>query len=101
MSVDKDGTLGFSDIKTINYTPQTVNGFSLFPNPFLQSSSINIQCKGAKQVVITDYLGSIVFLSTVDRQPLSVNTQQFTKGLYIVQITTTNGELKTQKLIVE
>ena len=31
----------------------------------------------------------------------TINTKQFTKGLYIVQVATTNGEIKTQKLIVE
>ncbi len=100
VSVDKDGKTNYSEVRNIEYRTRN-NELRIFPNPVLQSSWINIQCKGAKQVVITDYLGSIVFLSTVDRQPLSVNTQQFTKGLYMVQVTTTNGELKTQKLIVE
>ena len=100
VSVDKDGKISYSEVKQVVISKEQV-AINIYPNPVLQSSWIHIQCKGAKQVVITDYLGSIVFLSTVDRQPLSVNTQQFTKGLYIVQVTTTNGELKTQKLIVE
>ena len=101
VSVDKDGTQGFSEIKTINYKPQTVNGFSLFPNPVLLSCRISIQCKGMKEVRVDDCLGRIVFQSTVNCQLLTVNTKNFNKGLYIVQVVTDKGEVKTQKLVIE
>ena len=101
ISIDKDGTPGYSDIKTINYKPQTVNGFSLYPNPVLLNSRINIECKGAKELLIIDYLGKEVFADKTNRNSYIIHLKSFIKGIYVVKVVTTNGEVKTQKLVVE
>ena len=100
VSVDKDGKTSFSDVRTINLQHSTPD-FTVFPNPVLLDSRINIVCKGMKQVRIMNCSGQTIQQLNNTTEHQTINTKQFTKGLYIVQVATTNGEIKTQKLIVE
>ncbi len=97
--VDKDGSKTYSEVKTLNFKLQTLNSVSVFPNP--AKDIVNIECVGAKQLLIIDYLGRTVYQSTVDSRPLTVSTKQLTKGIYVVKAIMNNGEIKTEKLLVE
>ena len=99
VSVDKDGTPGFSEIKTINYKPQTLNGFSLFPNP--TKDFVTISCKGMTEVRIINSLGQEISRQEPRNDVIIINTQSFNKGVYIVQVITDSGSVKNQKLIIE
>ena len=98
--VDKDGSKTYSEVKNVELGIRNL-GVSIYPNPVLLSSRINIECKDAKEVMIIDYLGKEVYRSTVDSRPLTVNTKQFSKGIYIVKAVMNNGAIKTEKLVVE
>ncbi len=97
-SLDREHKKEYSQIKSINLSPNIK--FSLYPNP--TKNFVNIQCKeGIKQLLITDYLGKKVYQSTVNGQQSTVNCKQLPKGLHIVQITTTKGNMLNEKLVIE
>jgi len=98
-SIDFDGKKQYSEIRTLNIKPQTLNGVGIFPNP--AKAFVTVECKGAKELLMIDYLGKVVYRSTVSSRPLTINTKQFVKGIYVVKVILNDGELKTEKLIVE
>ena len=63
---------------------------------------VTIDCKNAKQLQIIDYLGrEVCSKNTFDTQYSTITVNQLNKGIYIVKITSTKGEIFTEKLIVE
>jgi hypothetical protein len=97
--VDKDGSKTYSEIKSVDRRPSTVNSISVYPNP--AKDLVTIECAGVKELLIIDYLGREVYRSTVDSRPLTVNTKQFNKGIYVIKAIMNNGAIKTEKLVVE
>jgi uncharacterized repeat protein (TIGR01451 family) len=104
--IDKDGSISYSAIRNVELGIRNV-GISVYPNP--AKDLVNIECAGAKQLLIIDYLGKTVkqFNNITQhqtpnaKQTITLNTQQFNKGIYIVQATMNNGEVKSEKLVVE
>ncbi len=96
--VDKDGSKTYSEIRQLAIDNRQM-AINIFPNP--AKDIVNIECVGAKQLLIIDYFGRTVHQSTVDSRPLTVNTKQLIKGIYVVKAVMNNGEIKTEKLVVE
>jgi phosphoribosylaminoimidazole (AIR) synthetase len=72
----------------------------VFPNP--ARNMVNIECIGAKEILIVDYLGKTISNEKViNSQNATINVQGFAKGVYLVKAIMINGEIKTEKLIVE
>ncbi len=96
--VDKDGKTNYSETKllTINNKLSTIN---IYPNP--ANSVATVECSNAKELLIIDYLGKIIYTDKINRTSYIVNLKSFVKGVYIVKAILNNGELKTSKLIVE
>jgi len=98
-SVDFDGRKQYSETRTLNLRPQTLNSIIIYPNP--AKDYVTVECKSGKELMIIDYFGSAVYRSKIENRPLTVNLKQFAKGLYLVKVKANNGEMKTEKLIVE
>jgi hypothetical protein len=96
--VDKDGSKTYSEIRNVELGIRNV-GISIYPNPAIEQ--VTITCKNAKEILVIDYLGKPVYQSTVDSRPLTVNTKQLVKGIYVVKAIMINGQIKTEKLVVE
>ncbi len=96
-SVDLDGRKQYS--QTLNLKPQTLNNISVYPNP--AKEQITVSCKGAKELMIIDYLGRVVYQLNNITVHQTINTKQFTKGLYLLQVKTINNEVYNEKLLVE
>jgi len=98
-SVDKDGYKDYSEVRQIAMGNGQL-GISVYPNP--AKDFITIDCKGAKEFKIIDYLGRVVTHKKIINYQLSIiNIQDFAKGMYIVQIATDKGEVLNKKLLVE
>ncbi len=98
-SIDKNGKKDYSETRTLNFKPQTLNSVSIFPNP--ARDIVTISCKGAKELLIIDYLGRIVKQFNNPTEHQTLNTKQFTKGLYIVKVVTANGATVVSKFVKE
>ncbi len=96
--VDKDGSKRYSEIRNVELGIRN-KAISVYPNP--AKDIVNIECLGAKELLIIDNLGRTVYRSTVNSQPLTVNTKQMSKGIFIVKAMMNNGDIKTEKLVVE
>ena len=98
--VDKDGSKSYSEIKRVTLTEkQETTNVNIFPNP--AKNFVNIHSKGAKEILITDYLGKIIQRFNNPTEHRTVNIKQFTKGIYIIKVLMNNGEIKTEKLVIE
>lgn len=97
--VDKDGSKTYSDVKQIRLNESTDKRINIYPNP--AKTTVNIECAGAKEITITDYLGKIVYQSTRKLTSYSVHLTSYIKGIYIVKATMNNGEIKIEKLVIE
>ncbi len=102
-SIDKDGKKQYSEVRTLNLKPQTLNSVSIYPNP--AKDLVTIECKGAKELLIIDCLGRIVYKQILrqtqngNSQSSVINVQGFTKGLYIVKAITNNNQTVYTKFI--
>lgn len=96
-SVDFDGRKKYSETRTLNLKPQTLNGVSIYPNP--AKDIVTVECKGAKELLTIDYLGRIVYQSTVYSQPFTVNIKQLPKGIYAVKAMMVNNEIAITKFV--
>ncbi len=98
-SIDKDGYKDYSEVRQIAMGNGQL-AISVYPNP--AKDFITIDCKGAKEFKIIDYLGRLVTHKKIINYQLSIiNVQDFAKGMYIVQIVTDKGEVLNKKLLVD
>ena len=96
--VDKDGKFVYSEIRNLEFGIRNWS-INIYPNP--AKDVLTIETVGGKQLLIIDNLGKTVYQLKVNSEKLIVNTKQFTKGIYIIKLTMNNGDIKTEKLIVE
>ena len=98
-AVDYNGKKNYSTIQQITIKHQTPNSVSVFPNP--AKDLVNVSCENAKQVMIIDYLGRVVYADKINRTSYIVNLTSLLKGLYIVEIVTNKGEVRNEKFVIE
>jgi hypothetical protein len=98
-SVDFDGRKQYSTVQQINTKPQTPN-IAVFPNPATTTINITSQ-QNIQQIKLINQLGQTLqqFIN-LNAKHQKINVEQFSKGVYIIQITTSNGEIKTQKIVL-
>lgn len=96
----KDGEKVYSAIKkiTIDFKQATLR---VYPNPAV--SKVTVECSNAKEIVIVDCNGRVINKQVIDS--LNSNTTfinyQLLRGVYFVRAITSNGSIKTEKLIVQ
>ena len=96
--LDKDGSKEYSGISNVELGIRNT-GVKVYPNP--AKDMVTIECAGAKELLVIDYLGRTIQQLKVNSEQLIVNTKQFGKGVYVVKAILKNGEVKTEKLVVE
>ena len=97
--VDNDGSKTYSEVKQVAISNEKL-AISIFPNPVLLDSRITINCKGAKEIVITDYTGRVVYTDKTNRISYTVNLKSFATGTYFVRMIV-NGEIQVARFVVE
>jgi len=97
--VDKDGSKTYSTVQQITIKHQTPN-IAIYPNPAKDVVTITSK-EGIKAITIINQLGQAIKQINNPTQNQTINIKKFLKGIYIVQITTTNGEIRNEKLILE
>lgn len=95
--IDKDGKTDYSNIRTLNFKPQTLNSFNLYPNP--AQNQLYFTGSDIKQVVITDNYGRTIKQINNPSSQQAINIQHFSSGLYFIKATLQNGTIRNQKFI--
>ena len=91
---------------TVNFTSIAGlenNKFSVYPNPASGTVFVSAQAPGEAIVRIYNIAGEIVYSETMwasKSNPASIDTEEFTSGLYIIEITQ-NNNAQSQKLIIK
>lgn len=68
---------------------------SVYPNPVKDVLNIDTQ-ENTKQIKIIDMVGKVIYLGTNEKQ---IDTKNFEKGIYIVQLTFDNGKSLSTKIM--
>ncbi len=106
VKVNGSGVVTYSSIVAVsNNTDRNI--ITLQPNP--AKDFVNIECVDAKELLIIDYLGKVVYREAIsseqwaigNKQFAAINLQGIAKGLYLVKAIMNSGPIKTEKLIVE
>jgi hypothetical protein len=94
--IDFDSTFEYSTI--VNVTMEATNNktVNIFPNPV--ENSLNI-VNGQGTAIIYNALGQPVRQFTINNEQFSINTSDFDKGQYILQIINNNGIVNTKRFI--
>jgi hypothetical protein len=100
-TVDNDGKIAYSDIKVIHAS--LVKGISFFPNPAVDY--VNVALTGTASditVKLINQSGQVLRerKGTAGTGTVSLNVQQYPRGMYILKITAANGTEQTGKLMI-
>ena len=84
LSVGNDGTISYSDVKTINLKPQTASGTAVYPNPATNKITIGRNNTNKETVTITDIVGKVVKSQILTAQSTNIDIQNLEKGMYLL-----------------
>jgi|GEM_PF-656676 len=80
---------------------QLENSFALFPNPASESVTLDFPQRNMEEVAIYDLKGSLLTTeNTSNKNNTSIAVSHFSRGMYIVVLTTKTGKKIFKKLIV-
>lgn len=85
----------FAPVNTAVNTIESSKVFNMYPNPMSDVLNIDTQ-ESTNTIKIFDTVGKVVFRGTNEKQ---VNTKNFSKGMYVVQVTFGNGEKVSGKIM--
>jgi uncharacterized delta-60 repeat protein len=83
---------------SLNVNEHFINNISIFPNPAQDVITISELPLGA-ELSILDITGKVMFNTIVNSNQLIINTDEFSNGIYLVNVYT-NGSTSTKKLVV-
>jgi hypothetical protein len=98
---------GYLDVFLAEFAPENqtsvstvtaTGGASIYPNPC--TTFTTIETNGQTHLSITDITGRQVYQAYITGS-LKLNTTQFPKGIYLVQLTNDNGHRTVEKLLVQ
>lgn len=72
---------------------------NLFPNPAVNEFTVTVDGNEATGITVIDVTGKVVYSSSVNGT-ITVNTSNFSAGIYTVNVATSNG-IATKKLVVK
>ncbi len=95
--VDVNGKYAYSSIVSVVYL-DTKKWFSIHPNPVTDKLIINKNIAGNQkaEIEIDDASGKTVYKSTLNMNQLSIATSNWSKGVYMVKISTNEGVTTTK-----
>ncbi len=98
-SIDKDGKSSYSAIRKVVFPTHPLL-LTIYPNP--AKDIITVVYPNLKSLVISDVTGRVV----ADRKfaadnEVDINISQIIKGVYFVKVIGENGNIVSQKLVIE
>jgi hypothetical protein len=98
--VDLDGSIKYSDIRSIDMGQHGNSALNMWPNP--ARSSITIQNSGTDnnlQMQIYDPFGKTIATNVLHTGKNEVNLSSLPAGTYIVHTQMANGDVQNQKIV--
>ncbi|MFK7946945.1 MAG: T9SS type A sorting domain-containing protein [Saprospiraceae bacterium] len=96
--IDFDGKFEYSNIITIENKHQSTN-IKLFPNPVVDRLMINSESE-IKAIMIFNAIGQPVLQqASIDNQQIEINVSDLPKGVYTLQIKSSNNETVIKQFI--
>lgn len=80
-------TITAAPTSTTSISDASANSVSIYPNP--ATDVLNVRAEGFNTVEILNFLGQVVYSSTVSNSTMHINTADLTAGVYFVRL---NGE---------
>lgn len=74
---------------------------NIYPNPAKNYITLSIQDTVIKHIAITSIEGIEVFRSDTNDSEVKVDVSNFRKGIYIATVVTENGDIVTNKIMIE
>lgn len=89
------------ELTTVGLDTDVLSNIEIYPNPFSSSITLNNSSK-ANRAVITNLIGQKVMnIQLSGSERVTINTERLTKGIYLIQIYSENGERVIRKMIKE
>jgi Secretion system C-terminal sorting domain len=98
-AVQNTGEPFYSSVKTIVFRTQA----SIIVSPtFIRNEDLTIRCTetGTKAVKIVGSNGSVFKQFSFNNNQVSLSTENWPAGIYMIQIRTSGGKIKTEKLVI-
>ncbi|MEQ1732693.1 MAG: T9SS type A sorting domain-containing protein [Bacteroidia bacterium] len=91
-----------SSLNAIGNNVATQNNINVFPNPANEVLNIELLdfSEGATTIKISNTLGQVVFLHNLLSSKTTINTNDFSKGMYFVSVENNHAKF-TRKIIIE
>lgn len=87
----------FKNGGTNSLEENAINAYKVYPNP--ATHTLFVRGEDIKEVTLTDMFGRKILTQKVNAQTqTSLNTSNVKTGIYIINITTTGGDIKTQRV---
>ena len=97
--IDESVVMSIEDPEeTLNNQVLTKEEVNIFPNPVESVLTVNLANSESANITITDALGKVVLNQRLEGQNNTVNTADFTNGIYFVKVNQ-NNQVYTQKII--
>ncbi|MAZ97246.1 MAG: hypothetical protein CMP53_06975 [Flavobacteriales bacterium] len=85
----------------INVIENTLDEVSIYPNPMTEAATIALGSRDKYSVRVLDITGRIISAMDNMQGNVELNSSEMRGGMYFVNITNTQGALKTIKIVVE
>jgi Zn-dependent metalloprotease len=89
--------------KSLTSITELQEGTKVYPNPVVSSLTVEVADSTIQSVAVYSFLGKtmkVMNLKTASKQ-VTLNVVGFTKGLYVVKISTTDGQVLTENFLKE
>jgi Secretion system C-terminal sorting domain len=100
--VDLDGKKAYSDIKVVHAA--LIKGISFYPNPAVDNVNVSLTGTAAEVTIqLMDQSGQVLqqHKAGSNTAMVSLNVQQYPRGMYILKVLAANGEMQSGKLMIE
>ncbi|MGL6269601.1 MAG: T9SS type A sorting domain-containing protein [Chitinophagaceae bacterium] len=101
VSNESDGESQYSNVLMIDFFSDNIRSISIFPNPVLDELNISIDAQNIKIIKAELFTsdGKLIIQSTPNSIAFKIDSKKWHKGIYILQLTTSKGDIVSQKII--
>jgi Secretion system C-terminal sorting domain len=103
--LDMDGKFSYSPVIALQKSGLKV-GMKIYPNPLLNQNTLNIDFeqnnKGNAFISVFESSGKAIYQKNVEGQDATqINVNDWSRGLYLIRLTTNEGKIITSKFVKE